>query len=67
MSFAEAKEAFACNLVSTGHTVVMSASAPQLQAAIESYGLQTITLAMPELAKGGGFIRCTTLTLDNTK
>ncbi|QQS69082.1 amidinotransferase [Candidatus Saccharibacteria bacterium] len=65
VSFAEAKEAFACNLVSTGSTVVMSANAPELRAAIEAHGLQTITLSMPELAKGGGFIRCTTLTLDN--
>lgn len=65
VSLAEAKEAFACNLVSTGQTVVMSASAPNLQTAIEAHGLRTVTLAMPELAKGGGFIRCTTLTLDN--
>ncbi len=66
VSFAEAKDAFACNLVSTGETVVMSANAPQLKAAIEARGLKTVTLAMPELAKGGGFIRCTTLTLDNS-
>ena len=65
VSFTEAKEAFACNLVSTGSTVVMSDSAPALQTAIEAHGLQAITLSMPELAKGGGFIRCTTLTLDN--
>ncbi|QQS20246.1 amidinotransferase [Candidatus Saccharibacteria bacterium] len=65
VSFTEAKEAFACNLVSTGSYVVMSASAPNLRAAIDVHGLQTIPLAMPQLAKGGGFIRCTTLTLDN--
>ena len=65
VSLAEAKNAFACNLVSTGQTVVMSGDAHELRAAIESRGLQTIGLSMPELAKGGGFIRCTTLTLDN--
>lgn len=61
----EAAGAFACNLVSTGQTVIMSAAAPRLQAAIENYGLKTITPAISELAKGGGYIRCTTLTLDN--
>jgi N-dimethylarginine dimethylaminohydrolase len=56
---------FACNLVSTGETVIMSAAAPKLQAAIEARGLATITPPIHELAKGGGYIRCTTLTLDN--
>lgn len=65
VSLAEAKTGFACNLVSTGETVIMSASAPEFQASIEAAGLKTITLAAPELAKGGGFIRCTSLTLDN--
>lgn len=65
VSLQEAKEGFACNLVSTGETVVMSARAPQLQAAIEAKGLKTITPEISELAKGGGYIRCTTLTLSN--
>jgi N-dimethylarginine dimethylaminohydrolase len=43
----------------------MSAHAPQLQAAIEAKGLRAITPEIQELAKGGGYIRCTTLTLDN--
>jgi N-dimethylarginine dimethylaminohydrolase len=43
----------------------MSAHAPELQAAIESRGLRTITPQITELLKGGGYIRCTTLTLDN--
>ncbi len=64
VSYDEAVKGFACNLVSTGETVVMSANAPQLQKAIEAKGLKTITVAAPELAKGGGFIRCSTLTLD---
>jgi N-dimethylarginine dimethylaminohydrolase len=59
----EAMNAFACNLVSTGQTVIMNAGAPSLAAAIESRGLQTVQLASPELAKGGGSIRCTSLSL----
>lgn len=65
VSAAEATNGFACNLVSTGTTVIMSANAPELKAAIEAKGLTTITPAITELAKGGGFVRCTTLTLDN--
>jgi N-dimethylarginine dimethylaminohydrolase len=59
----EAQEAFATNLVSTGETVIMSAGAPQLRAALESRGLSVVTPEITELAKGGGYIRCTTLTL----
>ncbi len=65
VSVQEAKAAFACNLVSNGETVIMSARAPQLKSAIESHGLKTITPEISELAKGGGYIRCTTLSLDN--
>lgn len=64
VSYEEATKGFACNLVSTGETVVMSANAPQLQSAIETKGLRTITPNITELAKGGGYIRCTTLTMD---
>lgn len=65
VSFSEAQQGFACNLVSTGETVVMSAHAPELKANIEARGLKTITPEITELAKGGGYIRCTTLTLIN--
>jgi len=65
VSLSEAMEGFACNLLSTGETVIMSSHAPLLQAAIEARGLKTITPEVSELGKGGGFIRCTTLTLDN--
>lgn len=65
VSLDEAQNHFACNLVSTGEAVVMSASAPKLQAALESHGLKTITPNLTELPKGGGYIRCTTLTIDN--
>lgn len=60
----EATQGFACNLVSTGETVVMSARVPEFQAAVQAKGLKTITPEITELAKGGGYIRCTTLTLD---
>lgn len=65
VSLDEAMQALACNLVSTGETVVMGAHAPKLKAAIEDHGLHVITVQLEELAKGGGYIRCTTLTLDN--
>ena len=64
VSLAEAKEAFACNLVSTGQTVVMSAHAPLFTAAVRAHRLDVVTPEISELAKGGGYIRCTTLTLD---
>jgi len=65
VSRAEATKGFACNLVSTGETVIMSDKAPNLKAALESRGFKVITPKIEELAKGGGYIRCTTLTLDN--
>jgi N-dimethylarginine dimethylaminohydrolase len=65
VSLEEAMQGFACNLVSTGEVVVMSAHAPKLRAEIEARGLRTITPEISELAKGGGYIRCTSLTLDN--
>lgn len=65
VSFEEATKGFACNLVSTGETVIMSARAPQLQKAVEAKGLKTITPEVSELAKGGGYIRCVSLTLEN--
>ncbi len=63
VSLPEAQEAFATNLVSTGETVVMSARAPKLRQALEARGLKVLTPEISELAKGGGYIRCTTLTL----
>lgn len=64
VSLAEAEEAFACNLVSTGETVVMGDGAPELKTALEEKGLAVLTPHIQELSKGGGYIRCTTLTLD---
>jgi N-dimethylarginine dimethylaminohydrolase len=65
VSEAEAKQAFATNLVSTGETVIMNDGAPAYAASIEAKGLKVIKLRNPELGKGGGSIRCTTLTLSN--
>lgn len=65
VSLEEAKEGFACNLVSTGETVIMSNHAPNLKMELEAHGLNVVTPEITELAKGGGYIRCTTLTLDN--
>jgi len=64
VSISEAKKGFATNLVSTGETVIMSAHAPKLTAELEKRGLQVLTADITELSKGGGFIRCITLTLD---
>jgi N-dimethylarginine dimethylaminohydrolase len=66
VGFNEAKIGFACNLVSTGETVVMSAHAPKFKTKLESLGFKVITPEISELAKGGGYIRCTTLTLNNS-
>lgn len=64
VSLHEARKAFACNLVSTGKTVVMSAHAPHFTAELKKRSFTVITPEISELAKGGGYIRCTTLTLD---
>ena len=64
VSYEEAVKGFACNLVSNGEAVVMSHYAPKLKKAVEAAGFKTITIPATELFKGGGYIRCTTLTLD---
>ena len=63
VSVDEAIHASACNLVSTGETVIMGAQAPNLKRDLEAKGLKVITVDVTELMKGGGFIRCTSLTL----
>lgn len=65
VSLEEARAGFGCNLVSTGETVIMSAHAPNFSASLQNQGFKIITPEIKELAKGGGFIRCTSLTLDN--
>lgn len=65
VSAREATQAFALNLVSTGTHVIMNAGATEFASALKQHGLKPIGLSNPELGKGGGSIRCTTLTLDN--
>ncbi len=59
----EAMQGLACNLVSTSETVIMSSHAPLLAAQLENHGYTLIHPDVVELQKGGGFIRCTTLTI----
>ena len=63
VDYQEATEGFACNLVSTGKTAIMSAHAPKLQQALKAHGLDIITPEISELKKGGGYIRCISLTI----
>ncbi len=63
VSLEEAMNGFACNLVSTGETVIMSNHAPNLKKALEDRGLTVYAPEVTELLKGGGFIRCVSLTL----
>lgn len=63
VSEVEAREAFACNLISTGDVVVMSANAPDFASELETHGFGLLRPEINELAKGGGYIRCSTLTL----
>lgn len=63
VSYEEAVKGFACNLVSTGETVIMSNRSPQLKTAIESRGIKTITPDVRELPRGGGYIRCVSLAI----
>jgi len=61
----EALGAYALNLVSTGEAIVMNSGAPKFQTRLEQEGFKVKALSLPELKKGGGSIRCTTLTLNN--
>lgn len=63
VSRSEATQAFACNLVSTGETVIMGTGAPKFEAALARAGLGVVTVPIPELQKGGGSARCMTLNL----
>lgn len=63
VDYEEAFEGFACNLVSTGEVVVMSGHAPRLRAELERRGLRVLTPEVEELKKGGGYIRCISLSI----
>lgn len=64
VDYDECTKGFACNLVSTGKHVIMSANAPKLKSALEARGLTCITPEITELLKGGGYIRCISLWLN---
>ena len=55
----------ALNLISDGRTVTMTRGAPRLAATLRERGLHVVELDTTQLAKGGGGVRCTALTLDN--
>ena len=63
VDYDECTKGFACNLVSTGKHVIMSANAPKLKSALAARGLICITPEITELLKGGGYIRCISLWL----
>lgn len=63
IDYDEAVNGFACNLVSTGKTVIMSDQAPKFQKTLEEKGLTCITPSVTELKKGGGYIRCVSLAI----
>ncbi|GAA1207885.1 dimethylarginine dimethylaminohydrolase family protein [Prauserella alba] len=60
----EEAEHFALNLISDGDTVTMTRSAPRFAATLRDRGLRVVELPTTELAKGGGGVRCTALTLE---
>lgn len=64
ISLDEATHGFAANLVSTGSTVVMGDQAPKFADELKKHGITVITPRIHELSKGGGYIRCTSLSLD---
>ena len=55
---------YALNLVSTGEYVILNAGTTKFVKDLKKAGLKTIELDLPELKKGGGSIRCSTLTLE---
>lgn len=63
VDYQEAINGLACNLISTAQDVIMSNNAPKLQAELERRGLKVQTPVINELKKGGGYIRCISLTL----
>lgn len=63
VDLAEAR-AFALNLVGDGRHVTMTRGAPRLAAALRAHGLAVTELPTEQLARSGGGVRCTALTLD---
>lgn len=67
---AEARQGFACNLVSTGQTVIMPATAemptgaPQLTTELTKRGYQVVAVHNDQFKLTGGGVRCVSLTLN---
>ena len=70
VSESEARDGFACNLVSTGETVVMPATAempdgaPHLKAKLTQLGYTVVAVHNDQFKLTGGGIRCVSLTLN---
>lgn len=63
---AEEAERFALNLISDGTTVTMTTGAPKLARELRDRELNVVELDTTELRKGGGGVRCTALTVDDS-
>jgi N-dimethylarginine dimethylaminohydrolase len=55
--------AFGCNAMSDGSNVFVPASADQLACDLEGRGFVPVPIALPELRKAGGSVKCCTLEL----
>lgn len=64
VDYDEAIKYFACNLVSTGQTVVMAKDAKKLQRELRKRGLKIFAPNISELTRTGGSARCMSLTLE---
>jgi N-dimethylarginine dimethylaminohydrolase len=63
VSHKEAIKDYALNLVSTGKKVVINSGTIHFKSELEKQKLEVIELNLPELKKGGGSIRCCSLSL----
>ncbi|MDR2538292.1 MAG: hypothetical protein LBC43_01410 [Bifidobacteriaceae bacterium] len=63
VEYDEAVYGYALNLLSNGNEVILSNQCPNLTQQLQAHCFETIGVSAPELRKGGGFIRCITLTL----
>jgi N-dimethylarginine dimethylaminohydrolase len=64
VDYHEAITYFACNLVSTGESVIMSGGARKLKAELKRRGLKIFTPDISELTRTGGSARCMSLTIN---
>lgn len=60
----EEAEAFACNAVVVGRTVVTNAGCPRLHASLAERGFYPVGTPLTEFVKAGGSAKCLTLRLD---